>query len=300
MIGIQFWEPETVQEAVALMQEHAPHAVPLAGGTDLIVHSRSRKKDLPQALIHLGLIAELGRLSVDAQGRLHLGAMVSHAMVEASELAQAGWPALIDASSIVGSPATRNVGTVGGNLCNGSPAMEIGAPLLVYGAHVTLASRSGSRSVELGEFLIGPGRTARKPNEIVTEVVVPRADSWHGSAYIRLGFRLAMEIAVVGAAAAVRLGAGGKVADCRIALTAVAPTIVRATGAEDALRGHEPSDEVLRRAGEAALAHAKPIDDVRAQASYRLDMTPVMTRRAVSLAVERARMAAGTDRLADR
>ncbi len=300
MSGVQFWEPGTVEEAVALMQQHAPRAVPLAGGTDLIVHSRSPKKALPEALIHLGLIAELRRLSVDTEGRLHLGAMVSHAMIEASGLAQAGWPALIDASSIVGSPATRNVGTVGGNLCNGSPAMEIGAPLLVYGAHVTLAASSGSRSLELGEFLVGPGRTACKPNEIVTEVVVPRADSWHGSAYIRLGFRLAMEIAVVGAAAAVRLGSGGKVEDCRIALTAVAPTIVRATGAEDALRGHEPSAEALRRAGEAALAHAKPIDDVRAPASYRLDMTAVMTRRAIDMAVKRARMAVGTDQLAHR
>jgi CO/xanthine dehydrogenase FAD-binding subunit len=300
LIGVQFWEPKTVEEAVALIQEHAPHAVPLAGGTDLIVHSRSQKKSLPQALIHLGLIPELGRLSVDTDGRLHLGAMVSHATIDASELAQTGWPALVDASSIVGSPATRNVGTVGGNLCNGSPAMEIGAPLLVYGAQVRLAGGSGSRSLELGEFLVGPGRTARKPNEIVTEVVVPRANSWHGSAYVRLGFRLAMEIAVVGAAAAVRLDASGKVEDCRIALTAVAPTIVRATGAEDALRRHEPSAEALQRAGKAALAHAKPIDDVRASASYRLDMTAVMTRRAIDLAVKRARMAVGSDRSANR
>jgi CO/xanthine dehydrogenase FAD-binding subunit len=296
MSGVEFWEPRTVEEAVALMQEHAPRAVALAGGTDLVVHSRSRKTSLPEALIHLGRIAELNRLYVDVESRLHLGAMASHAMIEASELAQAGWPALVDASSIVGSPATRNAGTVGGNLCNGSPAMEIGAPLLVYGAQVTLAGRSGSRSLELGEFLVGPGRTARKSDEILTEVVVPRADSWHGSAYVRLGFRLAMEIAVVGAAAAVRLGEGGKVEDCRIALTAVAPTIVRATGAENALRGQEPSPVAVGRAGEAALVHAKPIDDVRAPGWYRLDTTAVMTRRAIELAVKRARTALGSDR----
>jgi CO/xanthine dehydrogenase FAD-binding subunit len=296
LTGVQFFEPKTVEEAVELMREHAPNAVPLGGGTDLVVHSRSGKNGLPGVLIHLGLIGELVRLSVDSDGRLHLGAMVSHAMIEASDVVQAGWPALVDASSIVGSPATRNVGTVGGNLCNGSPAMEIGAPLLVYGARITLARNSGSRSLEMGEFLLGPGRTARDVNEIVTEVIVPRADSWHGSAYLRLGFRLAMEIAVVGAAAAVRLGGNGQVDDCRIALTAVAPTIIRATGAEEALRGHEPTAEVLQRAAQAALVHAKPIDDVRAPASYRREMTAVMTRRALDLAVKRARLTVSADR----
>jgi CO/xanthine dehydrogenase FAD-binding subunit len=181
------------------------------------------------------------------------------------------------------------VGTVGGNLCNGSPAMEIGAPLLVYGAEVTLAGPSGSRKVGMVEFMVGPGRTDRKPDEIVTGVIVPRAGIWNGSAYLRLGFRLAMEIAVVGAAAAVRLDARGRVKDCRIALTAVAPTIVRATAAEDALRGQKPTAEVLAAVGQAALTHAKPIDDVRAPASYRLETTAVMTRRAVELAVTRAR-----------
>jgi CO/xanthine dehydrogenase FAD-binding subunit len=296
LIGVQFLEPRTVEEAVKLMREHAPNAVPLAGGTDLVVHSRGAKGDLPQTLIHLRMIEELGRLHVDAQGRLHLGAMVSHAMIEASDVVQTGWPALVDASSIVGSPATRNIGTLGGNLCNGSPAMEVGAPLLVYGAQVALAASAGSRSLEMGEFLLGPGRTARDPNELVTEVIVPRADIWHGSAYLRLGFRLAMEIAVVGAAAAVRLGEGGQVDECRIALTAVAPTIIRATVAEDALRGHEPTAEVLQRVGQAALVHAKPIDDVRAPASYRREMTAVMTRRAIDLAVKRARMTVSTDR----
>jgi CO/xanthine dehydrogenase FAD-binding subunit len=285
--SVQLWEPKTIKQAVALMREHGSRVVPLAGGTDLIVHSRSAKGHLPEGLLHLRYIDELTRISVDAKGRLHIGAMVTHAMIEGSDLVRAGWPALVDASSIVGSPATRNVGTVGGNLCNGSPAMEIGAPLVVYGAEVKMAGSDGRRSVALGEFMVGPGRTARKSDEIVTEVVVPRAKSWDGSAYLRLGFRLAMEIAVVGAAAAVKLDSRGRVKDCRIALTAVAPTIVRATEAEDVLRGQKPTAEILRRVGEAALRHAKPIDDVRAPASYRMETTAVMTRRAIELAVSR-------------
>ena len=288
MSAVQWLEPQTLQEAVALLHEHAPGAAVLAGGTDLVVHSRARKTALPAALVHIGRIAELSRLHVDSEGRLHLGAMVSHAVIESSGEVKAGWPALVDASSIVGSPATRNVGTVGGNLCNASPAMEIGAALIVYGAQVTLAGRSGSRSLDVAEFLTGPGQTARRQDEILTEVIVPSAQSWQGSAYVRLGFRLAMEIAVVGAAAAVRLDEGGKVADCRIALTAVAPTIIRASGAESALRGGAPSPERIGTAGDAARAHAKPIDDVRAPAWYRLDTTAAVTRRAIELALKRA------------
>ena len=288
MSRIEFWSPNSVEEAVVLMRDHAPHVALIAGGTDLVVHSRSRKQDLPDVLVHLGSIGALGRLTVDLHGSLHVGSMVSHAMIEASPSARAGWPALVDASSIVGSPATRNVGTVGGNLCNGSPAMELGAPLLAYGAEVVLASHAGVRTVGLADFLVGPGRTACGVDEIVTEVVVPPAASWHGSAYLRLGFRLAMEIAVVGAAAAVKLDERGKVQDCKVALTAVAPTIVRAAAAEDALRGQQPSIETLRRAGEAARLHAKPIDDVRAAASYRLATTAVIARRAIEVALTRA------------
>jgi CO/xanthine dehydrogenase FAD-binding subunit len=291
--AVRWLEPGTLQEAVSLLQDHSKSAAVLAGGTDLIVHSRARKTALPEVLIHIGRIAELGRLQVDPEGRLHLGAMVSHAMIEASGEVNAGWPALADASSIVGSPATRNVGTVGGNLCNASPAMEIGAALLVYGAQVILTGRSGTRTLDIAEFMTGPGQTARNPDEILTEVVVPRAQSWQGSGYVRLGYRLAMEIAVVGAAAAVRLDEAGKVADCRIALTAVAPTIIRATGAEAALRGNDPSPERLRLVGEAARAQAKPIDDVRAPAWYRLDTAATVTRRAIGLALDCARTASG-------
>ena len=295
MSAVQWLEPQTLQEAVALLHEHAPGAAVLAGGTDLVVHSRARKTALPVALVHIGRIAELARLHVDSEGRLHLGAMVSHATIESSGEVKSGWPALADASSIVGSPATRNVGTVGGNLCNASPAMEIGAALIVYGAQVTLTGRSGSRTLDVAEFITGPGKTARNPDEILTEVVVPPAKSWQGSAYVRLGFRLAMEIAVVGAAAAVRLDGTGAVADCRIALTAVAPTIIRATGAEEALRGKDPSAERIAEAGEASRAHSKPIDDVRAPAWYRLDTTAAVTRRAIELALKRARGATGKE-----
>jgi CO/xanthine dehydrogenase FAD-binding subunit len=291
MSSVDFLEPTTVDEAVALMRANA-HAHALGGGTDLVVHSRSRKAPLPATLINLGSIAELDRWTVDTDGTLHLGAMVSHATIETANDIRTGWPALSDASSIVGSPATRNVGTIGGNLCNGSPAMEIGAPLLVYGAAVTLASAAGTRSLELAAFMLGPGRTARKPDEILTQIVVPPAHNWDGSAYLRLGFRRAMEIAVVGAAAAVRLGRDGTVVDCALALTAVAPTVVRAVAAENELRGVDPTPEAIGRAAEATRAHASPIDDVRAPASYRLEMTPIITRRAIELAVERAQASA--------
>jgi CO/xanthine dehydrogenase FAD-binding subunit len=258
-VGVQFFQPRTLQEAVSLLSAHAPEARPLAGGTDLVVHARGGRDPLPGALVHLGRIPGLNAIAVDDAGVLHLGAMASHADVESSAAIQRGWTALSDASAIVGSPATRHVGTVGGNLCNGSPAMEIGGPLLAFDASVRLLGPGGERS---------------------------------GSAYLRLEFRRAMEIAIVGVSAAVRLDAGGAIADCRIALTAVAPVIVRAPEAEQALRGAVGGSEntaLLEEAGALAAAASAPIDDVRSPAGYRREMVNVLTVRALRRALERVR-----------
>jgi CO/xanthine dehydrogenase FAD-binding subunit len=166
--------------------------------------------------------------------------------------------------------------------------MEVGSPLLVYGATVEVAGPDGTRTLPVAELLVGPGQTALRPGELLTAVAVPEPAAGSGSAYLRLEYRQAMEIAVVGAAALVTLERG-RVADARIALTAVAPTCVRAQAAEDALRGREPTPEALAEAAAASAAAARPIDDVRASAEYRRAMVPVIARRALERAVERAR-----------
>src|SRR5439155_1190749 len=159
-------------------------------------------------------------------------------------LVRGGWAALADAAGLVGSPATRHVGTVGGNLANASPAMELGSPLLVHEARV---ETSAGRSLSVSDFLREAGLTALEGGELITRLVVPGPAA---SAYVRLEYRRAMEIAVVGAAALLSVDADGRVATARIALTAVAPTCVRAPAAEEALRG--ATVDAFREAAELA------------------------------------------------
>ena len=173
---------------------------------------------------------------------------------------------------------------------NASPAAETTAPLVVLDANVMLrAIGRGSRVVPVSGLATGPGRTVAAADELLTTVIVPRPAAGSGSAYLRLEFRRAMEIAVVGAAALVTLEGDGRIAAARIALTSVAPTIVRAPAAEDVLRGASPSPAGFRAAAEAAAAAASPIDDVRASADYRRAMLVVVVARVLAAATARAR-----------
>lgn len=292
-MSTQFFVPATVQEAALLLHQHGPAARVLAGGTDLVVHARSGRAALPPTIVHLAHIPGLNAIAVDEAGALHLGALVSHSDVEGSPVVQRGWTALADASRLVGSPATRHVGTVGGNLCNGSPAMEIGGPLLALDATLRMVGPDGERTIAIGDFFLGPGQTARAHDEVLAEVRVPSLGPRSGSAYIRLEYRRAMEIAIVGATAALALDQGGAISDCRIALTSVAPRIVRAPEAERSLTGAAsagPDIEArLAEAGALAAAASAPIDDVRAPGAYRREMVKVLTVRALRRALEHCR-----------
>ncbi len=288
-VGRTYHAPASLDEAVALLAELGNEAGVVAGGTDLIVAARGGRRPLPTGLVAIHRLSELARISSSPSGGLAIGALVTHADLERSDLVGRRWTALADAAALVGSPATRHVGTLGGNLCNASPAMESGAPLLVYDAAVELRSTSGTRSLPLADFLLGPARTALAPGQLLTGVTVPPQPVGRvGSAYLRLDYRAAMEIAVVGAAVLVALDTDGRCTEARIALTAVAPTVVRAADAETALRGQIPTAERVAAAAARAVEAARPIDDVRATARYRTAMVPVIVRRAIELALKRA------------
>ena len=163
-------EPGSVDETVTLLAEIGPQAGLVAGGTDVVVAARSGKEPLPPALVAIHRLVELQDIS-DATtngGGLRLGALVSYAELERSQSVLNSYTALAEAATLVGSPATRYLGTIGGNLCNGSPAMETGSPLLVYGASIELRSAAGERTVPIEEFLLGPGKTTRADGEILT------------------------------------------------------------------------------------------------------------------------------------
>ena len=272
----------SIDEALAAL---AAGARPIAGGSDLVVGARHGKAPLPGDLVAIDRIDALRGVCATDDG-VAIGALTSHQALEIDPLIGARWPALADGSALVGSPATRNVGTLGGNVMNASPAMDTGAPLVVLDAQVELRSAKGIRRVAVDDLWTGPGRTVAAADELCTVVHLANPAARSSSAYLRLENRRAMEIAVVGAAAAVTLADDGTVASARIALTAVAATILSVDGLA-ALAGR-PVAEAAELARSLASEQARPISDVRASDAYRRHTVGVMAGRALEAAARRA------------
>ncbi len=281
---MNFTMATSLDEALAAV---AAGARPVAGGSDLVVGARQGKAALPDNVVAIDRIESLGNIDSGGDG-LRIGALVTHARLETDAVIVDGYTALADASALVGSPSTRNVGTLGGNVMNASPAMDTGAPLVVLDAEVELQSTTGSRRIAIGDLWTAPGRTSAQPSELCVAVHLPSRPTNSGSAYVRLEYRRAMEIAVVGAAASVALDANGALVSLSIALTAVAPTIIAVHGT-DAFAGRPVDASLLAEVAELASAQAVPISDLRASDAYRRHCVGVMARRAVDAAARRAR-----------
>jgi CO/xanthine dehydrogenase FAD-binding subunit len=275
---------ESLDGALAAL---ASGARPVAGGTDLVVGARQGKAPLPDSIVAIHRLAELRGVDLDGD-TLHVGALTTHEELAEHALVLERLTALADAAAIVGSHATRAQGTVGGNLMNASPAMEVGGPLMCFGATVTLRSQAGERSVAVADLFAGPGKTTAAPGELLTEVTVPLPPAATGSCYARLEYRQQMEIAVVGATAVVTL-VGNRIEAARVAITALAPTVRLVPAAEEALVGSDGGRAAAELAAQAAADASEPISDVRASETYRRAMTAVLTRRAIEAAVARAR-----------
>ena len=284
MGDVAFHTATTIDEALSLIGDGSSAKV-VAGGSDLIVQARGGR-ELPANVVAIHRIDALR--GIDASGDLTLGALVTHAEITASAAVRSTWTALADASAIVGSHATRNVGTIGGNVMNASPAMETGAPLIVLGATATLRSGAGDRSVPVEELWTGPGRTSAQPGELLVDVSMPALPAHSGSAYVRLEYRRAMEIAIVGASACVTLD-GDTITAAKVALTAVGPTLLRSPAAEAAIIGTRGDAAALEAVAAGASDDASPISDLRAKEDYRRAMIGVIAKRAVDVAVRRAR-----------
>lgn len=277
---------------IAITLDEALNAVaagarPVAGGSDLVVGARQGKTPLPDSVVAIDRIESLGHIESTAGG-MRVGALVSHARLEIDATIVESFTALADASALVGSPSTRNVGTIGGNVMNASPAMDTGAPLVVLGAEVELQSTNGSRRLAIRDLWTAPGHTSTEPGELCVAIHLPSRVSTSGSAYVRLEYRRAMEIAVVGAAASVELDPHGAFVSLSIALTAVAPTIIAVSGT-DAFVGRPVDASLLAEVAAMASRQAVPISDLRASDTYRRHCVGVMARRAVDAATRRAR-----------
>jgi carbon-monoxide dehydrogenase medium subunit len=287
MKPFEYVAPASLQEALEMLARHGEKARPLAGGTDLFLRME-RGGWAPDVVVDLKGVPGLADIRYDAQRGLSLGALAPHADVAAHPAVQGRYPALAQGSGWVGGPQMRNRGTVGGNLCNASPAADTAAPLLALDARVRLVGARGERTLPLEEFFTGPGSTVLAPGEILAEILVPPPSPRSGGDYQRRT-RTAMDIAVVGAAAVVALDGGSVCREVRIALASVAPTPLRAKAAEAVLRGNDATPDRIAEAARTAAAEARPIDDVRATAAYRSAMVEVLARRALTNALARAR-----------
>jgi carbon-monoxide dehydrogenase medium subunit len=233
-------------------------------------------------------IKELQVLSFDAKKGLRLGAAVPCIEISESDVMRRHYPGLTEAAHLIGSLQIQNRASVGGNLCNGSPAADTTPALIVLGARARIVGPNGEREVPVEAFVVSPGRTVLKPGELLVELLVPAPAPHSSDAYLRFIPRNEMDIAVVGVGAAVTLD-GDKVKAARIALAAVGPTPILASKAADAIIGMKLDDAALEAAGRAASAACSPIDDMRGTAEFRLHITAVLTRRVLSIAAERAK-----------
>jgi CO/xanthine dehydrogenase FAD-binding subunit len=280
---MSFTIAQTLDEALAAL---AAGARPIAGGTDLVVGVRQGKSPLPTSLVAVDRLDELALIEPTDRG-LRLGAGVTHARLMTDPKVVAEYTALADAAALVGSPSTRNIGTIGGNVMNASPAMDTGAPLMVLGAVVKLQSAQRSRVVELSDLWTGPGETTAATDELCVAVDLPSRPTPSGSAYVRLEYRRAMEIAIVGAAASVTLNGDGTISAGSVALSAVAPTILAVDDANAVMADQQPDAAATAIAAVASDA-ALPISDLRASDTYRRHTVGVMAARAVKAAARRA------------
>lgn len=276
-------------EALEMMSDR-PEAIPLAGGTDLLVQVKEGRRPV-ETLLSLKRVPEVHQYTHN--GTLTFGAAVTVGQIAAQPQVQRDYTALAVGAGLIGSVQIRNVATVGGNLCNAAPSADTAPPLLVLGARAVISSLQCERTVPLEAFFLGPGRTVLQPGELLKGIVVPHPPERTGSFYMRHTPRARMDLAVVGVAAAVTLGADGTIAEARLALGAVAPVPMRATRAEALLPGYPLADELLQEVGATAAQEAQPLDDLRASAEYRRHLVDVLTKRAVRGAWARAKESRG-------
>jgi carbon-monoxide dehydrogenase medium subunit len=271
----------TAAEAVALLAEHGASARILAGGTDLLADLKSAS-EVPGVLIDISRIAELRGIALTAEG-LRIGALVTHGEIMESPIIRKSFPALAEAAHSIGAVQTRNLGTLGGNLVTCVPSIDSGPTLLALDARVTVMGRAGRRAMPLAQLFVAPRKTSLAPDELLVEIVIAKENLGKPAAFEKFGLRKGQALALVNAAASFWIDRGRFVSP-RIALGAVAPTVIRAPEAEAYLALRAVSADAMEEAGRIAASEAKPISDFRASAGYRRHLVAVLVKRALEAA----------------
>ncbi len=283
---------KSLDEACKYASENSARTAVIAGGTDVILQTKELVLQNMgiDTLLDIKEIPGLNRLDfVEGEG-LKIGSLTKLYDIQSSEIVKEHIPAVAYAAHYVASPQVRRKGTMAGNICNASPSADTASILLAMNAVIKTHSVKGDREIPMSEFFQGFKKTAidKEAGEIVTEIDIPELKKGEGSAYFKHAIRKAMDLAIIGVAAWVRMD-GNKIEDVRLAVGGAAITPIRLPEAEAILKGNELSDELLEKAGVKASQEISPISDVRASAEYRTDMVRVYTKRAVNKAVETMR-----------
>jgi aerobic carbon-monoxide dehydrogenase medium subunit len=282
----EYYEPESIGEATQILSTQRERGKPLAGGLDLVPRMR-RRLLMPECVVSLQRISGLDYIKGNGNG-LKFGPLTSIRSIELSPLVQKDYLALYEATHQIASVQVKTTGTAVGNLCVATPASDIAVALFALGARLRIAGVSSDRVISIEDFFLDVGKTSLHPDEIVVEVLVPPSSPGRGQAFLKM-VRTAADIAKVNVAVCLEVS-DGICQDIRIALGSVAPTVIRAKNAEGILKEREIDQTVIERAGEAAAEETRTITDIRSTAEYRKTMSCVLVKRAITKALEEAKL----------
>jgi CO/xanthine dehydrogenase FAD-binding subunit len=284
---MRFEAPSSIDQAVTLLAGESGEARALAGGTDLLVQLKTGLIE-PVLVVDLKGIPELRQIT-EAAGGFRIGAAVTGAELREHAKLSATWPGVVEAANLIGSTQIQGRATMGGNLCNGSPAADSVPALIAAGARVSIAGPKGRRELPVEDIMTGPRRLALTKGEIIASFILPPKAARTGDAYLRFIPRTEMDIAVVGCGVCLTLDSRGACSAARVALGAVADRPLLVGPAAAALVGSTIDEAALRKLDAAAQAACRPIDDKRGTKDFRIKLAGVLARRAAQIALQRAR-----------
>ena len=286
MTDLRYECPETIEAAVAMLAAEGQMAKVFAGGTDLLVQIESELIE-PTLLVDIKKIADVRSVTID-QDQIRIGAAVTGAELGEHEQLKSKWPGVVEAVQLIGSEQVQGRATIGGNLCNASPAADSVPALIAAGAQAVIAGPDGAREVAVEDMLTGPGQTTLGQGEFVVSIMLPNPSARSGDAYLRFIPRTEMDIAVVGTGISLTLNSDGTCAAARLAFGAVAPTAGLVEAASKILVGNKLDDTVLEALAGAARDACAPIDDKRGTIEFRTKVAGVLARRVATFAWQRA------------
>ena len=283
----EYLSPDTLADALGLLNQYGPKAKVLAGGTDLIPEMKWGEHQ-PAYVLSLGRISGLDHMDYDEKTGLKLGALCRIAQIEKSQVIKKHYPILAQAASLLASMEIRNRATVGGNLCTAAPSADMPPSLLALETKAVIASTEGERVLPLDDFFTGPKQTILDHHEILVRLEIPPMKPNSAGEYVKFGRRRAMEIAMIGMAALLTIDPeNNQCIDSKLAFATAAPTPIRAKEAEKKLIGNKLDADIIETAAQMASKEASPRTSWRATEAYRRDLIYVLTGRAIQTALEK-------------